>query len=180
MNIKLSVFIAVSLDGHIARLNGKLDFLETNSDRAKGEDYGYQSFIGSVDCIVMGRNTFEKVVSFPTWPYHNKRVIVLSRTWDQIPDQFVDLAELYSGKVELLTVELQNQGVRHVYVDGGITIQSFLQQNLLSEMTITTVPIILGKGISLFGMMRDEIKLKLDYIKSFDSDFVQTRYQLIH
>ena len=180
MNIKLSAFIATSLDGYIARLNGKLDFLEINSDKVQTEDYGYQSFIGSVDCIVMGRNSFEKVVSFPTWPYHNKRVIVLSRKWHQIPDQFADLAELYSGKVELLTVELQNQGVRHVYVDGGITIQSFLQQNLLNELTLTTVPIMMGKGIQLFGSLREDINLKLEYIKSYDSDFVQTKYKLIH
>ncbi|MBV1907881.1 MAG: dihydrofolate reductase family protein [Kangiellaceae bacterium] len=179
MDIKLSAFIAMSLDGYIARYNGKLDFLETNSDKLDAEDYGYQAFIGSVDCIVMGRNSFEKVVSFPTWPYHNKRVIVLSRAWDRIPDQFADLAELYSGKAELLTVELQNQGVRHLYVDGGVTIQSFLQQNLLNEITITTVPILLGKGISLFGMLREDLKLKLEHHKSFDSDFVQSRYSFI-
>lgn len=179
MDIKLSVFIAMSVDGYIARFNGKLDFLETNSDKAEGEDYGYQAFIGSVDCIVMGRSSFEKVVSFPTWPFHNKRVIVLSRSWHQIPDQFADLAELYSGKVELLTVELQNQGVRRLYVDGGITIQSFLQQNLLDEITITTVPILLGKGIPLFGLLREDINLKLEHVKAFDSDFVQIKYKLI-
>ena len=99
MNIRLSVFIATSLEGYIARLNGKLDWLEMNKDQRKDEDFGYQSFISSVDCIVMGRNSFEKAVSFPEWPYANKRVIVLSRRWKQIPDQFADLAELYSGKI---------------------------------------------------------------------------------
>jgi len=179
MDIKLSVFIATSLDGFIARYNGKLDWLEVNSDKSKSEDLGYDNFYGSIDCIVMGRNTFEKVVSFPEWPYHNKRVIVLSRRWKQIPDQFADLAELYSGKVELLTVDLQNQGVRNVYVDGGITIQSFMQAELLSEITITTVPIILGKGLPLFGNIRDDLKLELIYSRSFHSGFVQSKYKFI-
>jgi len=176
MDIRLSVFIAMSLDGYIARLNGKLDWLEINSDKSKAEDFGYQTFVSRVDCIVMGRNTFEKVVSFPEWPYHNKRVIVLSRRWNQIPDQFVGLAELYSGKVELLTVELQNQGVKHVYVDGGITIQSFIQQRLLSDITITTVPIILGKGLPLFGTTREDQNLQLENTQSFPSGFVQASY----
>ena len=179
MDIQLSVFIATSLDGYIARYNGKLDWLEVNSDRSKSEDFGYEAFIGSVDCVVMGRNTFEKVVSFDAWPYHNKRVIVLSRNWKQIPDQFMDLAELYSGKPELLTVELQNQGVRRVYVDGGITIQSFLQKDLLTEITITTVPIILGKGLPLFGLTYGDLKLELLESKSFESGFVQSRYRFI-
>ena len=177
MDIKISVFIAASLDGYIARYNGKLDWLETGSDKNKIEDYGYDNFYGSIDCIVMGRNTFEKVVSFATWPYHNKRVIVLSRRWKKIPDQFSELAELYSGKVELLTVDLQNQGVRHVYVDGGITIQSFIQADLLSEITVTTVPIILGKGLPLFGNTRGDMKLELINSRSFDSGFVQAKYR---
>ncbi len=177
MNIKLSVFIATSLDGYIARFNGKLDWLEINRDTSKSEDFGYAAFLGSVDCIVMGRNTFEKVVSFSEWPYHNKRVIVLSRRWKQIPDQFVEYAELYSGKVELLTVELQNQGVRHVYIDGGITLQSFIQQHLLNEITITTVPILLGSGIPLYGITKGDIELELLHSKSFDSGFVQSKYR---
>lgn len=179
MDIRLSAFIATSLDGYIARLNGKLDWLEINSDKNKAEDFGYQSFIASVDCIVMGRNSFEKVVSFPEWPYHNKRIIVLSRRWKQIPDEFADRAQLYSGKVELLTVELQNQGVRRVYVDGGITIQSFIQQRLLSDITITTVPVILGRGIPLFGTTKDDLNLELNKVESFDSGFVQASYRFI-
>jgi len=179
MDIKLSVFIATSLDGYIARYNGKLDWLEINSDKSKSEDLGYDNFIGVIDCVVMGRNTFEKVVSFDTWPYHNKRVIVLSRRWKQIPDQFMDVAELYSGKPEQLTVELQNQGVRRVYVDGGITIQSFLQKDLLTEITITTVPIILGKGLPLFGLTYGDLNLELLESKSFESGFVQSRYRFI-
>lgn len=177
MDIRLSVFIAMSLDGYIARYNGKLDWLETNSDKNNPEDYGYENFYGSIDCIVMGRNTFEKVVSFPKWPYHNKRVIVLSRRWKQIPDQFADLAELYSGKVELLTVDLQNQGVRHVYIDGGITIQSFMQAELLNDITITTVPVMLGKGLPLFSSTRGDIHLTLKNSRSFDSGFVQASYE---
>ena len=177
MNIRLSVFIATSLDSYIARLNGKLDWLEINADLRKNEDFGYKSYMDSVDCIVMGRNTFEKAVSFPEWPYPNRRVIVLSRIWKQIPDKYADLAELYTGKVELLTVELQNQGVRHVYVDGGITIQSFIKQDLLTDMTITQLPILLGRGIPLFDSFNGDINLELDYAKSYPCGFVQSKYR---
>jgi dihydrofolate reductase len=178
-NIRLSAFIATSIDGYIARHNGKLDWLEIASNKETPDDFGYQTYIGSVDCVVMGRNSFEKAVSFPEWPYHNKRVIVLSRRWRHIPDQFVHLSEHYSGKVELLAVELQNQGVRHVYVDGGLTIQSFIQNKLLTEITLNQLPILLGTGIPLFGMTRGDQKLKLLSSCCFDSGVVQSSYQFI-
>ncbi len=177
MNIRLSAFVAISLDGYIARLNNSLDWLETEYKTDHSEDYGYKKYISSVDCIVMGRNTFEKVVSFPEWAYQNRRVIVLSKQWKQIPDQFAKLAELYTGTIELLTVELQNQGVRHVYVDGGITIQSAIQNKILNDICITTVPVLLGKGIRLFGNVRDDIELELLNTTSFASGFVQSRYR---
>ncbi len=178
-NIRLSAFIATSVDGFIARHNGKLDWLEIASNKNSPDDFGYHDYIGSVDCVVMGRNSFEKAVSFPEWPYHNKRVIVLSRRWKYIPDQFAHLAEHYSGKVELLTVELQNQGARHVYVDGGVTIQSFIQQKLLTEMTLNQLPILLGAGVPLFGMTRGDQHLELISSRSFDSGVVQSKYAFV-
>lgn len=178
MNIKLSAFVAVSLDGYIARLNGKLDWLTVNSKKTEAEDFGYYDFLATVDCVVMGRHSFEKAVAFPEWPFHRKRVVVVSRTWNKIPDEYLDYAQLYSGKMELLTVELQNQGVKRVYVHGGITVHSFIQAKCLTDITITHVPVILGSGIPLFGPTRDDVHFDLVRNKSFDSGFVQSVYQL--
>lgn len=177
-DLTISVFIAVSLDGNIARLNGNLDWLENAAPENDTEDYGYQKYISTVDCIVMGRKTFEKVASFSKWPYVGKRVIVVSRVLKEAPADFVDKVETYGGKIQMLPVELQYQGVRKVYLDGGLTIQSFLRCGLIDEMTITQIPVLIGRGISLFGELNKDIKLKLMRSQSFASGFVQSHYQL--
>src|SRR5690349_12248853 len=118
-----SVFIGTSVDGFIARKNNDLDFLPEGG----GEPHGYNEFIASVDAIVIGRKTFEKVLSFATWPYGEKRVVVLS-------SQRLDLSLVHGGVVEQMTgppteivAQLAARGVHHLYVDGGVTIQRFLR-----------------------------------------------------
>ena len=167
MDIKFSGFIATSLDGYIARLDGRIDWLTQkksptnrqkinthakstiqNADDLFTEDYGYRHFYDSVNCLVMGRNTFEKTVSFPEWPHANKRVIVLSKRLKEIPEIYQERAELYSGTPEMLSVELQNYHVKQVYIDGGKTLQSFINARILNQITITQVPILLGSGMT--------------------------------
>ncbi|MGX5174946.1 dihydrofolate reductase family protein [Aliikangiella sp. IMCC44653] len=175
-NIKFCVFIACSLDGYIARQNGKLDWLEKAALQGDSEDYGYQNFLRSVECITMGRNTFEKVAAFSQWPYLKQRVIVVSRSMQKVPPAFEDKIELFGGKIEILAVDLQHQGVKQVYVDGGTLIQSMLKAHLINELTITQVPVLLGKGIPLFGLLNQDQPLKLVHSKTFPSGFVQSHY----
>lgn len=177
MNIVFSAYIATSLDGYIARLNGQLDWLDNVSEKDSKEDYGYFNFMASVDCIVMGRNTFEKVASFPEWPYEGKRVIVLSKMMKEAPEHLADKVDFFNGKIELLAVELQNFGVRKVYVDGGLTIQSFINSKLLDEIIVTSTPILIGRGIALFGERTQDIKLELVGSQSYSSGFVQSHYR---
>jgi len=192
MDIKVSAYVACSLDGYIARLNGKLDWLERasvikdtvdsgglqlQSGAARAEDFGYADFFDTVGCVVLGRHTFEKAVDFPTWPYGTKRVVVLSRKLKQIPDAFMDRADLYTGPEEMLIVQLQAAGIRRVYVDGGLTIQSFIRKDLLTDIIITRVPVLLGKGIPLFGPLTDDIELRHLSTKTFANGFVQSHYQ---
>ncbi len=177
-NLTLSVFIATSLDGYIARLDGKLDWLDKVAPVDETEDYGYQSYIRTIDCIVMGRKTFDKVSSFSKWPYEGKRVIVFSQTLKEAPADFMDKVEVYNGKPEMLVVDLQYQGVRKVYLDGGLTIQSFLAKGLVDEMIITQVPVLIGRGIPLFGMLQKDVRLTLGQSKSFSSGFVQSHYKI--
>jgi dihydrofolate reductase len=179
MDINFSVFIATSLDGYIARPNGKLDWLENAAIKDDHEDYGYQQFMAGVNSVVMGRRTFERIARYSEWPYKGKQVIVLSRSLKLPPADFADKIDVFSRPVELLAVELQHHGVRKVYVDGGSTIQSFLSAGLIDDVILTQIPVLIGRGIKLFGELPEDVKLKLIQSQSFPSGFVQNHYRVL-
>lgn len=180
MSIISSVFIATSLDGFIARKNGDLDWLdEANKVVPEGTDLGFKDFMKSIDTLVMGRKTYEKVLSLGSWPYGDKPVIVLSRNKVEIPPH---LAKTVSGSSEApkeLCSRLYSEGMRRLYIDGGYTIQQFLAEDLIDDITITTIPIILGEGIPLFSDLKRDILLEHIKTVSFDFGFVQTAYKVI-
>ncbi len=173
--IKVSVFIGTSVDGFIARPNGDLDFLPEGG----GEPHGYNEFIESVDALVIGRKTFETVLGFPHWPYGKKRVVVLS-------SQPLDFSNVREGTIEQMdgppaeiVSKLANQGVQHIYVDGGITIQRFLRAGLIHRLIITRVPILIGEGISLFGALPDDVRLRHVATRHYPSGLVKSEYHVI-
>lgn len=176
--MKVSVFIATSLDGFIARQNGDIDWLMSAGDPDDTEDYGYKAFSDSVDCMVMGRNSLEKVLSFSQWPYEGKRVIVLSSTMKQVPPQVAGKVELYSGPLQNLVNTLKAEACRRLYIDGGKTIQSFLREGLVTDLTITTIPILLGEGLPLFGTTGRDIKLKHINTEAYPNGFVISTYEV--
>lgn len=169
--MKISVYIATSLDGYIAQADGGLDWLERTP--TPGEDFGFKEFMDNVDVLVMGRHTYEVVSGFDNWPYQ-KRVIVLSHTLDSV----IKEAELFSGQIDDLLKQLENDGIKHIYLDGGITISKFLEQGLVDEMIITVIPIILGKGIPLFNPMSKERSCQLLSAKPYPSGLLQLHYAL--
>lgn len=180
MSLKISVFISTSLDGYIARENGDLDWLDAaNADVPDGEDFGFIQFMQSIDSIVMGRKTYEKVLSFGGWPYGSASVIVLSRSQIELPDDPNHNVFSTSESLEELCHRLENEGEKHLYVDGGLTIQRFLADGLITDMTITTVPVVLGSGISLFGSVEKDIALEHVGTKSFHAGFVQSTYNVM-
>jgi dihydrofolate reductase len=145
MNMKVSVFIATSLDGFIARNDGGLDWLdEANAIVPDGEDCGFQVFMDSVDTLIMGRKTYEKILSFGEWPYGETPVVVLSRNPISFPPNVPDSVTHSSERLRDLLKRLSDEEVEHVYVDGGITIQRFLAEALIDEITVTVIPVILG------------------------------------
>ena len=176
--MKISVYIASSLDGFIARPNGDINWLMEADNSGEKEDYGYKEFSDSVDCMVMGRNSMKKVMSFPEWSYEGKRVVVLSNTLKEAPSQLKDKVELYSGSLIMLVTKLKRDGCEHIYVDGGKTIQSFINEDLITDITITRIPILLGEGLPLFGKTKHDIKLKHIESKSYPSGFVKSTYQV--
>lgn len=175
--MKASVYIATSLDGFIARKDGTLDWLdEANSVVPEGEDCGFQTFIDSVDTLIMGRKTFEQVLSFGQWGYGRTPVIVLSSNSMSIPPDVPDIVTHSSEQPRALLERLSIEGVEHVYIDGGATIQSFLSDNLIDAITVTVIPVLLGEGISLFGSLEKDINLTHERTKAFEFGFVQTTY----
>jgi len=169
--VKASVFIGTSLDGFIARVNGELDFLPPDG----GEPHGYDEFMATVDALVIGRKTFETVLTFDAWPYGEKPVFVLStRTLAAAPPGAV--VEHLSGDPAEIVSQLEARGIRHVYVDGGITIQRFLQAGLIQRLIITRVPVLIGAGIPLFGAVQRDIVLRHVGTRQYASGLVQSEY----
>jgi dihydrofolate reductase len=177
MNIRASVYIATSLDGFIARRDGSIDWLnEAHALVPKGEDCGFQAFMDSVDALIMGRKTYEQVLSFGEWPYGQTTVVVLSHNPISIPSHLPDTVTHSSESPHALLERLAAEGVQHVYVDGGSTIQGFLAESLIDEITITRIPVVLGDGIPLFAPTEKDIKLTHVSTTAYDFGFVQTTY----
>ena len=173
----VSVFIAISLDGFIARPDGDVTWLH-KSEKLAGEDYGYEKFMEPVDVIVMGRNSFQKVLEFGDWPYE-KPSIVLSHSLTELPEQLQGKVTLDSSTPPDLLERLSKEGRRHIYLDGGKVIQSFLRAGLVDEIILTRVPVLLGQGLPLFGDLSDDVKLHHVTTKTWCNGFVQSRYQII-
>lgn len=179
MRAKGAVFIATSLDGFIARADGSIDWLSA-ADAAipAGEDCGYREFFDSVDAIVMGRHSYELVSSFDIWPYGDKRMVVLSSKPLTIPEHLAGTVSASSETPTALVTRLSGEGCRSLYVDGGLTIQSFLAAELIDEITITMIPVLLGSGIPLFGPLSHDIFLRHVATKSYDFGYVQVKYSV--
>lgn len=174
MRPRCSVFIATSLDGFIAREDGALDWLPQEPN---GESYGYEEFMATVDALVIGRKTFQTVLSFDAWPYGEKQVVVLSddaRVESLIPAGA--RCEQMAGDPTSIAERLGARGFRHLYVDGGTTIQRFLASDLIDDLTITRVPLLLGGGIPLFGALDGDLRFTHVATRSFASGLVQSEY----
>ena len=169
--MKASVFIGTSLDGFIARANGELDFLPPGG----GEPHGYDEFVATVDALLIGRKTFDTVLAFDKWPYGEKPVFVLStRPLDHTPPEAV--VERMSGAPAEIVSQLAARGIQHIYVDGGVTIQRFLQAGLIQRLIITRVPVLIGAGIPLFGPVERDIMLRHVRTRQYASGLVQSEY----
>jgi dihydrofolate reductase len=173
--MKASVFIATSLDGFIARHDGSLDWLPAGG----GEPHGYDEFIDTVDALVIGRKTFETASSFDPWPYGGKPVIVLTSR----PEGFVapadSVCEAMAASPREVVTRLAERGMKHLYVDGGVTIRRFLEAGLIQRVIITRVPVLLGSGIPLFGPLARDIRLEHIVTQSYASGLVQSEYTIV-
>ncbi|MEO8033027.1 MAG: dihydrofolate reductase family protein [Acidobacteriota bacterium] len=171
--MRTSVFVGTSLDGFIARSNGAFDFLSA----AEGEPHGFHEFMATVDAIVMGRNTYETVLPFSVWPYGEKPVFVLSTRPLLRALGGVVVEHMDATPSEVLS-RLAARGFEHVYVDGGVTIQSFLRAGLIDRLIVTRVPVLIGSGIPLFGPVDADIPVQHVATSHLASGAVQSEYTI--
>ncbi len=165
------VFIGVSVDGFIAKPDGDLAWLtDRGLDMA---DSGYPEFIAGVDGLIMGRTSYETVLGFDEWPYE-KPVFVLSSTLTESPRDDVTIASDLEAVVDAFT----DAGHSNAYVDGGVTIRSFLGAGLIDTITLSYAPVLIGDGAPLFGPLPGDIELELLESKSLPADFAQVKYRV--
>ena len=184
--MKQSVFIATSTDGYIATQDGGIEWIEAagNPEADMGEqvDMGFNDFMASVDCLIMGRKCMEKLSSFnlpaELWPYGTARVIALSNNIKQAPDNLHGKVEMYSGDLKELIAQLETEEHKHAYIDGGSTITAFINHKLITDITITRAPVLLGSGIPLFGKLDVHVKLENAEVIAYPNDFITTKYKV--
>lgn len=171
----VSVFVGISVDGFLARPNGDLDFLPVGG----GEPHGYEEFLASVDAIVIGRKTFETVLTLGPWPYGDKRVVVLSGHDLDLSAAAGGVVEQMAGSPPEIVSRLATDGAHHLYVDGGFTIQGFLRAGLVHRLVITRVPVLIGDGVPLFGPLPRDIRLRHVSTRHYPSGLVQSEYHVL-
>jgi dihydrofolate reductase len=168
------VYIATSIDGYIATSDGGIEWLheQPNPDNC---DYGYSEFISNIDALVMGRHTFEKVMTFYEWPY-DKKVFVLSTMLSEVSADMIGKVEFITGTPYEVQSSIRAKGFDNLYIDGGQVVQSFLAADLIDELIITRIPILLGNGIPLFGDLAQPLKLVHNHTKVYDNALVKSFY----
>ena len=172
--MKATVFVGTSLDGFIARPDGAFDFLDAGGN----EPHGYEEFMATVDALVIGRKTYEVVLSLGRWHYGKKPVFVLSHhDLPLAPAEAV--VERMSGDTSEIVSQLERRGFEHIYVDGGLTIQEFIRAGHIQRLIITRVPVLIGEGIPLFGKLLHDIPLKHIDTRQFAGGLIQSEYEIV-
>ena len=179
-----SVYLGMSVDGFIARLDGDISWLDGGAapddgdaprpDDGEGGDFGFAEFVGGIDALVMGRSTYEFIAPFPEWPYQGKPVHVLSTTLEPGADGRITVHRSLDEAVEALGAA----GYRRVYVDGGRTVHAFLRAGLIADLTLSRVPVLIGTGHTPFGEFAADIRLEHVRTRSFAGGMVQSTYRV--
>ena len=172
--MKTTVYIGTSLDGFIARKDDDIDWLVKFQNPEVHQSY--KDFMDRIDAIVIGRGTFEKVLTFPGWPYE-KKVFVLSNSIKIIPAELEEKLAILSMRPKELFGYLSGEGFSKIYVDGGKVIQDFLKEDCIDEMIITRVPVLIGNGIPLFGHLDKDIQFEHKQTEVYSNGLVKSRYE---
>ncbi|MCK8099917.1 hypothetical protein C7B63_09325 [Bacillus halotolerans] len=172
MDRKNVLYIAVSLDGMIAREDGSVDWL----DEFEGEgDNGYSEFYQTVDTVILGRSTYEHIkILTPDFPYQDKTCYVFTGTPDSYHDKHVTFID---EDIKAFTGRLKQQKGVNIWIAGGAElVNTFMKEDAIDEYIITVIPVVLGSGIPLFHEQNTETKLRLTDMKRF-GQAVQLHYK---
>ncbi len=172
-NRQVILYIAMSLDGYIAKPNDDLSFLSIV--QKEGEDYGYADFVSTVDTVILGRKTYDWVrKQVGEFPHADKNAYIITRT----SRPTIGKTTFYSGDLTELVRKLKGEKGKNVFCDGGAEIvNELLKNDLLDEIIISVIPILVGNGTRLFKDNRPEQKLKLVNVKTFDTGLTQLHYK---
>lgn len=170
--LHLSVFVATSVDGFIATVDGGLDWLNAAVDQT--EDYGYFDFLEKVDAVAMGRRTYDSIANIDPLPFGSRPVFVFTRQKGLAREGVVFIDASPADAVVMFKL----MGLERVYVDGGVLISSFLEHGLIDDLTITQVPVLLGVGTPLFSGSLAPTALTLESSRSWPSGVVSQVYSI--
>lgn len=170
---KVILYIATSLDGYIAKPNDDLGFLSIVEQ--EGQDYGYADFVKTVDTVIVGRKTYDKVISMGfDFPHADKDAYIITRT----ARPSIGSVKFYTGDLKYLIGRLKAEKGKNIFCDGGAeVVNELLKGDLIDEFIISIIPILVGNGTKLFKDGRPEQKLELVSIKSFDKGLSQLHYK---
>jgi dihydrofolate reductase len=169
--MEIVYYVAASLDGFIATPDGGIEWLKPYEGGA--EDYGYAEFYASVDCVLLGRRTYEQCLQFPQWPYPGKACWIFSRTLSDMSEAAVRFSDAPSRAAKQIAAE----GRRRAWlVGGGKLAAAFRAEGLITEYIVSVIPVLLGAGIPLFDGPGTRQDLKLAGAKTYASGIVQLRY----
>lgn len=172
-NRQVILYIAMSLDGYIAKPNDDLSFLSIVEK--DGEDYGYADFVSTIDTVILGRKTYDWVMKqVGEFPHADKNAYIITRT----ARPTIGKTDFYTGDLTDLVRTLKSENGKNIFCDGGAEIvNELLKNDLLDEIIISVIPILIGNGTRLFKDDRPEQKLKLVNVKTFDTGLTQLHYK---
>jgi dihydrofolate reductase len=170
------IYIATSLDGFIADANGKVDWLES-VPVPEGDDLGFSGFIANIDAVVMGRVTFETLIGFGLGWHYGVPGIILSSTMTSAPKEFAEYVTFASGSPREIVDLAKGMGYPNLYVDGGVTVQRFLRDDLIDELIISEIPVLLGDGVRLFGELDQQLDFELVGTEVLVDQIVKKHYR---
>jgi len=174
-NRKVILYIASSLDGYIAKPNDDLSFLSIVEEA--GQDYGYNDFLKTIDTVILGRKTYDWVMTqVAEFPHNDKDTYVITRT----PKPEIGKTKFYTGNLIELVDKLKHEAGKNIFIDGGAEIANgLLMENLIDEFIISIIPVLLGEGVKLFSDGRPEMQLKLISSEKYRKGLVQLHYERI-
>jgi dihydrofolate reductase len=173
MNRKVILYISMSLDGYIAKPHDDLSFLSIVEQ--DGQDYGYEEFVNTVDTVILGRKTYDKVISMGfDFPHADKDAYIITRT----PRPTIGSIKFYTGDLKSLVDRLKSENGKNIFCDGGAEIvNELLKDEFIDEFIISVIPILLGNGVKLFKDNRPEQRVELVSVKSFERGLIQLQYK---